>query len=295
MYLGNTTRGILPWGFLMPLDFTMPTQFRGILSTITPLDVLDILIVAFILYRVYVMLEDTRAITLAKGILVLLGVTVVASYFELHVISWLLQKSVTLLFVALPIVFQPELRRALEHLGQGRFFRAGSLMDDEEAQSTIREIRSAVKILSANKIGALLVIERNMGLNDISATGIQIDGLITSDFLMNVFIPNTPLHDGAAVIRGKRLIAAGCLLPLTENRSLSTELGTRHRAAIGLSEQCDALVVVVSEETGTISIAENGRIHRHLDGDQLTHILTPAFAYSSGSPIWDLVRSWRKK
>ena len=214
------------WGIAMPLDFTMPTQFRGILSTITPLDVLDILIVAVILYRVYVMLKDTRAITLGKGILVLLGVTVVANYLNLHVISWLLQKAVTLLFVALPIVFQPELRRALEHLGQGRFLGSGGLLDDEEAQSTIREIRSAVKILSANKIGALLVIERDMGLNDISATGIQIDGLITSDFLMNVFIPNTPLHDGAAVIRGKRLIAAGCLLPLTENRSLSTELGT---------------------------------------------------------------------
>ena len=293
--IGKICETVSLLGVLMPLDFTIPTQFRGILSTITLLDILDILIVAFILYRVYLMLEDTRAITLAKGILVLLGVTVIASYFELHVISWLLQKSVTLLFVALPIVFQPELRRALEHLGQGRFFRAGGLMDDEEAQSTIREIRSAVKILSANKIGALLVIERNMGLNDISATGIQIDGLITSDFLMNVFIPNTPLHDGAAVIRGKRLIAAGCLLPLTENRTLSTELGTRHRAAIGLSEQCDALVVVVSEETGTISIAENGRIHRHLDEDKLTHVLTPAFAYRSGSSIFELVRSWRKK
>jgi len=279
----------------MPLDFTMPTQFHGILSTITLLDLLDILIVAVILYRVYLMLEDTRAITLGKGILVLLGVTVVASYFDLHVISWLLQKSVTLLFVALPIVFQPELRRALEHLGQGRFLRSVGLIDDEEAQSTIREIRGAVKILSANKIGALLVIERNMRLNDISATGIQIDGLITSDFLMNVFIPNTPLHDGAAVIRGKRLIAAGCLLPLTESRALSTELGTRHRAAIGLSEQCDALVVVVSEETGTISVAENGRIHRHLDEDQLTHVLTPAFTYSSGSSIFELIRSWRKK
>ena len=131
----------------MPLDLTIPTQFRGILSTITLLDVVDILIVAFILYRVYVMLEDTRAITLAKGILVLLGVTVVASYFELHVISWLLQKSVTLLFVALPIVFQPELRRTLEHLGQGRVLRAGGLGDEEGAQSTIREIRSAVNIL----------------------------------------------------------------------------------------------------------------------------------------------------
>ena len=283
------------WGIAMPLDFTMPTQFRGILSTITPLDVLDILIVAVILYRVYVMLKDTRAITLGKGILVLLVVTVVANYLNLHVISWLLQKAVTLLFVALPIVFQPELRRALEHLGQGKFFRPGTLLDDEEAQSTIREIRSAVKILSANKIGALLVIERDMGLNDISATGIQIDGLVTSDFLMNVFIPNTPLHDGAAVIRGKRLIAAGCLLPLTENRSLSTELGTRHRAAIGLSEQCDALIVVVSEETGTISIAENGHLHRHLDGEKLTHILTPAFAYSSRSSILDTIRSWREK
>jgi len=279
----------------MPFDFTMPTQFRGILSTITPLDVLDILIVAVILYRVYIMLEDTRAITLGKGILVLLGITMVASWFDLHVISWLLQKSVTLLFVALPIVFQPELRRALEHLGQGRFLGSGGLLDDEEAQSTIREIRNAVKILSANKIGALLVIERNMGLNDISATGIQIDGLITSDFLINVFIPNTPLHDGAAVIRGKRLIAAGCLLPLTENRTLSSELGTRHRAAIGLSEQCDALIVVVSEETGTISIAENGRIHRRLDEDQLTHVLTPAFAYSARSSLFELLRGWRKK
>ena len=166
---------------------------------------------------------------------------------------------------------------------------------DEEAQSTIREIQGAVKILSTNKIGALLVIERNMGLNDISATGIQIDGLITSDFLINVFIPNTPLHDGAAVIRGNRLIAAGCLLPLTENRTLSTELGTRHRAAIGLSEQCDALIVVVSEETGTVSIAENGHIYRHLDEAQLTKRLTPAFAYSSGSSILDMVRGWRKK
>ena len=279
----------------MPFNFTMPTQLHGIFSTITPLDVIDILIVAVILYRVYVMLEDTRAITLAKGILVLLGVTVVASWFELHVISWLLQKSVTLLFVALPIVFQPELRRALEHLGQGRFLGSGGLLDDEEAQSTIREIRKAVKILSANKIGALLVVERNMGLNDICATGIQIDALITVDFLMNVFIPNTPLHDGAAVIRGKRLIAAGCLLPLTENRSLSTELGTRHRAAIGLSEQCDALVVVVSEETGTISVAENGHMRRHLDEEQLTKILTPAFSYSSRSSLFDMVRSWRKK
>ena len=220
----------------MPIDFTLPAQFHGILSTIGWFDVLDILIVAAILYKVYEMLQDTRAITLVKGILVLLAVTMVCSWLDLHVISWLLQKTVTLLFVALPIVFQPELRRALEHLGQGRFLGSSALLDDEQARHLVDEITKAVKQLAATKTGALLVIERNMGLNDVSATGIQIDGLISAEFLLNVFIVNTPLHDGATVIRGNRLIAAGCLLPLTENRTLSTELGTRHRAAIGLSE-----------------------------------------------------------
>jgi diadenylate cyclase len=278
----------------MPIDFSLPSGFHGILSTITMLDVLDIFIVAVILYKVYEMLQDTRAITLVKGVLVLLGVTILCSWLELHVMSWLLQKSVTLLFVALPIVFQPELRRALEHLGQGKFLAPSVTLDDDEARSVVNELAKAVKVLSTNKIGALLVIERDMGLNDISGTGIQIDGLITADFLMNVFIPNTPLHDGAAVIRGKRLIAAGCLLPLTENRSLSTELGTRHRAAIGLSEQCDALIVVVSEETGTVSVAENGRIRRHLDMDRLKAVLRPAFVTPETS-FKDMIRKWRNK
>ena len=278
----------------MPIDLSLPSGFHGILSTITVLDAVDIFIVAVILYKVYEMLQDTRAITLVKGVLVLLGITIICSWLELHVMSWLLQKSVTLLFVALPIVFQPELRRALEHLGQGRFLAPSVTLDDNEARSVVNELAKAVKVLSTNKIGALLVIERDMGLNDISATGIQIDGLITSDFLMNVFIPNTPLHDGAAVIRGKRLIAAGCLLPLTENRSLSTELGTRHRAAIGLSEQCDALIVVVSEETGTVSVAENGHIMRHLDMDRLKAVLRPAFVAPEAG-FKDMIRNWRNK
>ena len=280
----------------MPVDFSLPQvplQLRGILSTVGPLDILDILIVSIILYKVYEMLQDTRAITLVKGLLVLLGFMLACSWLELHVISWLLQKTVTLIFVALPIVFQPELRRALEHLGQGRFLGAARL-DDEQARSVVHELVRAVRTLASTKTGALLVIERDMGLNDISATGIQIDGLITADFLLNVFIPNTPLHDGAAIIRGNRLIAAGCLLPLTENRSLSTELGTRHRAAIGLSEQCDALIVVVSEETGTISVAENGHIMRHLDTDTLKAILEPAFA-TPQTGFREMVASWRKK
>ena len=263
----------------MPFDFLQPFQLHGIIFTIGWLDVLDILVVAVILYKVYEMLADTRAITLVKGILVLLGITLACSALNLHAISWLLQKTVTLLFVALPIVFQPELRRGLEHLGQGRFLGPTSVLNDEEAHSVVNELAKAVKQLAHDKTGALLVIERDMGLNDISATGIQIDALITADFLLNVFIPNTPLHDGAAIIRGKRLIA---------------ELGTRHRAAIGLSEQCDALIVVVSEETGTISVAENGRIVRHLDIDTLKAILQPAFVHPN-TGIKDFVNNWRNK
>ena len=236
------------------MSFHMPIQFQGILSTIGLLDVLDILIVALILYKLYMMLQDTRAITLVKGLLVLLGLALVCNWLSLHVIYWLLQQTLTLL---------------------------------------VNELDKAVMLLSSRKIGALLVFEREMGLNDISATGVQIDGLITADFLMNVFIPNTPLHDGAAVIRGKRLIAAGCLLPLTENRTLSTELGTRHRAAIGLSEQCDALIVVVSEETGTVSVAENGRLVRRLSSEHLKAYLRPIFTPKTAG-FKDMVLNWRK-
>ncbi|MBR4694907.1 MAG: diadenylate cyclase CdaA [Selenomonadaceae bacterium] len=280
----------------MPIDFNIhiPAHIHGILATITFLDIFDIFIVAIILYKIYEMLQNTRAIALVKGLLVLLVLTMVCNLLELHVISWLLQKTVTFLFVALPIVFQPELRRALEHLGHGHFFRASVFLDDDEARSVVNELVKAVKTLSATKTGALLVIERETRLNDISATGIQIDGLITADFLLNVFIVNTPLHDGAGIIRGKRLIAAGCLLPLTENRTLSTELGTRHRAAIGLSEQCDALVLVVSEETGTISVAENGYIYRHLTLDMLRERLKPAFSKQETSFLKQL-RDWRRE
>lgn len=284
------------------LNFEIPRSFQlhGILSTVGIWDIIDILIVAVILYKAYEMLQDTRAITLVKGLLMLMALTFVCNFMELHVMYWILQNAVTVLLVALPIVFQPELRRALEHLGQGKFLAPVVQLNDEEAEQMMKEIDKAVTLLSKQKIGALLVFEREMGLNDISATGVQIDALVTADFLMNVFIPNTPLHDGAATIRGKRLIAAGCLLPLTENRSLSTELGTRHRAAIGMSEQCDALVVVVSEETGIISVAENGHITRRLDSNKLRSYLMPIFTTKKpGIQIQDIRESieknWRRK
>ena len=275
-------------------SISLPGHLRSLLSTMEILDILDIFLVAIILYEIYVMLEDTRAITLVKGIIFLLALTLVANWFNLHVIYWLLSKAATLLFVAMPIVFQPELRRALEHLGEGRFLAHSSFLNDEDAENVIQELDSALRELSAVKTGALIVVERNMGLNDICRTGVQIDGLVSKEFLRNIFFVNTPLHDGAAVIRGKRVIAAGCLLPLTDNRTLSTELGTRHRAAIGLSEQCDALVLIVSEETGIISVAENGHIHRKIDSIQLKEYLRPIFAPEKMS-LKEMIMNWRKK
>ena len=279
-----------PLGFSLPL----PGQLRSILSTMEVLDILDIALVAIILYKIYEMLEDTRAITLVRGIIFLLALALLANLLDLHVIYWLMSKALTLLFVAMPIVFQPELRRALEHLGEGRFFAHSSFLNDQDAENVIQELDSALRELSAVKTGALIVVERNMGLNDICRTGVQIDGLVTKEFLRNIFFVNTPLHDGAAVIRGKRVVAAGCLLPLTDNRTLSTELGTRHRAAIGLSEQCDALVLVVSEETGIISVAENGHIHRKIDSIQLKEYLKPIFEPEKIS-FKEMLVNWRKK
>ena len=282
--------------FIHILDLPIPSQIHGLIRTVGFWDVVDILIVAVILYKVYEMLQDTRAITLVKGLIVLMIVTLVAGLLELHVISWLLQKTVTLLFVALPIVFQPELRRALERLGQGRFLGLDQYLDVEEANTLTNEIDKAVFNMADKKIGALLVIEKNVGINEIIDTGIKIDGLITTEFLMNVFIPNTPLHDGAAVVRGKRLVAAGCYLPLTENRSLSSELGTRHRAAIGLSEQCDAVIIIVSEETGVVSVAENGRIERYMTHDSLRQRIRPLFVKEKSSiKFKDIIANWRKK
>ncbi|MBR3623143.1 MAG: diadenylate cyclase CdaA, partial [Selenomonadaceae bacterium] len=243
----------------MPGDFEIlfPRQVTSMLATIELVEILDIFLVAMLFYKIYDMVQNTRAATLVKGVVVFLVVTVICSLLELRLMTWLLQSAIPLFFIVLPIVFQPELRRALEHLGQGRFLQSSVFLDADAADAVTREIVKAMVALSKEKTGALVVVEREIRLDDIATSGIHIDGLIKSEFLLNVFIVGTPLHDGATIIRGNRLVASACYLPLTDNRSLSTELGTRHRAAIGLSEQCDALIVVVSEETGIISVAEN--------------------------------------
>lgn len=282
----------------MPMvsDFYWPEKFKGLISTINFSDVLEIILVSIIIYKLYRVIEGTRAVTLVKGILVLFMVNFLCNILHLHLLSWIFEKIMTWSFVVLPIVFQPELRRTLERLGEGKFlFEDRATLDEEEALKVVRELVIASKELSKTKTGALMVIEREMGLNDIGDTGIKIDALITSEFLLNVFIPNTPLHDGAAIIRGKRLVSAGCLLPLTERRGLPKELGTRHRAAIGLSEQCDALVLIVSEETGTISIADNGKLTRRFDEETLAAALRPAFIKANKKGLKGFFSKWKTK
>ena len=254
----------------------MIVQLQGLVSTIGILDIIDIVVVAYFLYRVYLMLKNTRAATLVKGLLVLVGFMIICRTLNLHVISWLLEKSMTVIMVALPVVFQPELRRALEQIGRGKLFRKGSELDEQEINAMLDAIASATKAMSAAKVGALMVFERATGLVERIETGVPIDGLVSSGLIQNIFVKDTPLHDGAVIIRGNRVVAACCLLPLTENRNLSQELGTRHRAAIGLSEQSDAMVLVVSEETGAISIARNGELMRYLTVDDVKDILRNA-------------------
>ena len=251
-------------------------QLQGLIATIGILDIIDIVVVAYFLYRLYLMLKNTRAATLVKGLLVLVAFMIVCRTLNLHVISWLLEKSMTVIMVALPVVFQPELRRALEQIGRGKLFRKGSELDEQELEAMLEDVAAATKVMSKAKVGALMVFERATGLVERIETGVPIDGLVSSGLIQNIFVKDTPLHDGAVVIRGNRIVAACCLLPLTENRNLSQELGTRHRAAIGISEQSDAMVLVVSEETGAISIARNGELVRYLTVDDVKEILRNA-------------------
>ena len=251
-------------------------QLQGLLSTLGILDIIDIGVVAYFLYRLYLMLKNTRAATLGKGLMVLVVFMVICRWVNLHVISWLLEKSMTVIMVALPVVFQPELRRALEQIGRSKLFHKSSELDEQELEEMLDSVAHATKVMSKNKVGALMVFERATGLAERIETGVPIDGLVSSGLIQNIFVKDTPLHDGAVIIRGNRIVAACCLLPLTENRNLSQELGTRHRAGIGMSEQSDAMVLIVSEETGTISIARNGELMRYLTVDDVKDILRTA-------------------
>jgi len=265
-------------------------QFQALGRTIGILDVIDTGLVAYFLYRIYITLKNTRAAALVKGLAVLASLVVISKWLNLHVVNWLLEKSMTMLMVALPVVFQPELRRTLEQIGRGRLFRKRIELDEAELNDMIEAVANAAMIMGQRKVGALIVFERAVGLEERIETGVKIDGLVTDSLLLNIFEKDTPLHDGAVIIRGNRIIAASCLLPLTDARGLSQELGTRHRAAIGISEQSDALVVVVSEETGTVSVTRNGEIYRYLRRDDVVDMLQSAIAQHHNITLKQFVR-----
>ncbi len=242
----------------------------ALLKNITLLDIIDILLVAFVVYRVMLLIKGTRAVSLLKGIAVVFAVSVLSEFLGFRTVNWLIQQLVTLFLVALPIVFYPELRKVLERLGRGvlkeeRF----GLFDRGQSQKAIGEIIRAVEKFSETATGALIVLKRDTGLLEYIETGTLIDSMVSAAALETIFFPNTPLHDGAVIIEGDRIVAAGCLLPLSENSEISKELGTRHRAAVGLSEVSDAIVIVVSEETGAISLAEDGKLNRYVTPKQL--------------------------
>jgi diadenylate cyclase len=235
--------------------------------------VMDILVVSYILYKVYMLMKETRAEQLLKGIILLILLIPISSFFNLTMLNWILTKTLTIGVLSIIIIFQPEIRSALEHLGRSAFTDRRILHDEKTMKKVITEIVNAVENLSKSHTGALIVIEQITGLEDIIKTGTRLDAIVSSALLENIFVVNTPLHDGASIIRNDRIISAGCFLPLTHNDTLNKNLGTRHRAAIGISEKSDALVIIVSEETGIISLAVHGRITRNYTKDRLNNLL----------------------
>lgn len=239
--------------------------FKNIVSSVGITDVLDIAIITFLAYKLLGFIRETRAEQLAKGLLLLVVATVLSKWMHLYTLHWLLSGLISAGLVAIVVIFQPELRRALEYLGRSRITNIFGEVDKEEAKRIVGQFVEAVDSMSASRTGALIVIEREISLNDIVETGTVIDSQITAQMIGTIFYEGTPLHDGAVIVRGDKLYAAGCVLPLTQNKELNKELGTRHRAGIGITENSDALVIIVSEETGIISIAQNGKLTRFLD------------------------------
>jgi diadenylate cyclase len=246
--------------------------------------IIDLSLVALFFYILLRLFQGTQAVQLLRGILVIgLVIAVVTRTVELTAFSWLLRSSSLAVLVAIPVIFQPELRRALERVGRGMPF-LNRRVEGATTQQMINEIVKACEELSDNRFGALIVLEGATGLGEYIDRGIVISGEVTSELLTTIFFPKTALHDGAVLIRDGRVAAAGCVLPLTHRELLDPQLGTRHRAAIGITEQSDALAVAVSEETGAISVARNGRIIRRLDNNRLRRILTEFYDPRTTNP-----------
>lgn len=256
-------------------------------------DLLDILIVAVLIYQMIMLTRDTRASEVLKGFLLLVGASLLSSLLGLTALTWVLKQILSNGALVLVVLFQPEIRRVLEQLGRGakmEHFQS----DGEENQRIISEITQCLTSLSRRRVGALIVFERRTGLKDVMETGTRLDSTISAPLLENIFEPNTPLHDGAVIIRGTRIVSAACMLTtLSESNAITRDLGTRHRAAIGISETTDALVLIVSEETGVISMARDGKLTRHLDAKAIGEILSTMY-HQPQDGLYIRAKNWLK-
>lgn len=244
----------------------------------------DIAIVWYVLYKLIMIIRGTKAIQLLKGIVVVIIVWLLSILFNLQTIQWITNQAILWGFLVIIILFQPELRRALEQLGRGSIFSRGTRSEEEVIEQISTSIVTSCLYMAKRRIGALITIELETGVGEYAETGIPINGELTNQLLTNIFTPNTPLHDGAVIIKENKIVAAACYLPLSESASISRELGTRHRAALGISEVTDALTIVVSEETGAISCAKNGELLRDIDEDRLSNILLKNLSQSLKTP-----------
>lgn len=253
------------------LDFF--TMIINTVKNISIWSIVDILVVSYIFFKGYMLIKETRAEQLLKGIILILILIPISYLLSLDMLFFILSKTITIGVLTIIIIFQPEIRRALEHIGRSAFDDIHTYQEDESIDNMLSELVNAVENLAQSKTGALIAIEQSTGLGEIISSGTELDAKVTSALLENIFVVNTPLHDGATIIRNERIAASGCLLPLTGNTTINKKLGTRHRSAIGLSEISDAIVIVVSEETGVISLALNGRLTRNYDKEKLKSIL----------------------
>lgn len=253
-------------------------------------NIVDIAILTLLIYNVLKLVSYTRANSLFKGIAFLIILAVLSDVLEINVLNWLLQQVLSVGIVVLCVIFQPELRRALEQLGRSKFarrlFGSAKRQRNTQMEQHVSEIIKALNDMSRKRIGALIVLERATKLGDVIETGTIVDAEISSALIENIFEPNTPLHDGAVIIRDERIHAAACILPLSDDRTISRELGTRHRAAIGITESTDAVSLMVSEETGVISMAREGRLTRYLDNKSLNILLTELFTPEQAPSSW---------
>ena len=260
--------------------------FWNLIHRPTLVDIIDVLIVAFLIYQLVLLTRQTRAMQVLKGLAVIIVASYLSELIGFTALGWILRSILNNGVIALLILFQPELKKALEQIGRstGR----GRSTDVDESERIINEITQCLLRLSKRRVGALIVFEQRTGLQDIIETGTALDSSISAGLLENIFEPNTPLHDGAVIVRGTRIAAAACILTLSESNSISHDLGTRHRAGLGVSENTDAIVLIVSEETGIITLARGGKLTRHLDGDALRRILGEMYR-EEHSTVWRLL------